>query len=100
MSDTLAYLTFLGIFLVSVTIFFGEAILSSVTLFVDLDREELSSMPVDKILMSIGVVDLGVTGFFGVPGGVSLGVTSEVFLRVPDGYLFTLFCPNLLSPNH
>ena len=56
----------------------GGVILSGATLFVDLDKEELPSMPGDKILMSLGVLDLGVTSIFVVPGVVDLGFSGKI----------------------
>ena len=64
----MASLSFLGNVFVSVTVFSFRVILSGVTLFVELYRDELSYMPGDKTAMSLGVVDLE---FYGV---VALGV--------------------------
>ena len=57
-------------------------------------------MPGDQMLMSIGVVDLGFTSIFGVPGVVSLGVPGEVSIGVSDGSMLTVLCHNSLIPNH
>ena len=89
-------------------------ILSGVTFFVELNREELSSMPGGKRIISIGVVDLGVPVDFlftdivdlGVTGVVAIGVSGKVSLRVPgnffflfpNGYIFTIFFPYSLRP--
>ena len=58
--------------MIFITIYFG-LIFSGVTLFVELERKEFSSMPGDKMLMPIGVIYLVVTGVYGVPGVVVLG---------------------------
>ena len=65
------------------------------------------------MLMSIGVVDLGFHGVFGVPGifslwvpvVVTLGVPGKFFLLdtdkvffVPGGSMFTIFCTYSLRP--
>ena len=72
-------------------------------------------MPVDEILMSLGVEYLGVIGIFGVtyvialgfhgvdalgvPGKVDLWVPSKVFILVPDVSMFTIFSSYLLRSN-
>ena len=68
--------------------FFGEVNLSGFTLFDELYREELQSMPVDERLMSIGVEDLGVIGVLGVTSVVALGVPGKVALWIPGKFVF------------
>ena len=88
------------------TILLGGGILSGFTLFDEIDREELLSIPGDKSLMSLGVLELGYPGIFGVPGVFflrvtsffALGVTGKVVFGVPDWSVFTIFCHNLLRP--
>ena len=41
-------------------------------------------MPINKMLMSQGIVGFGVHGVFGVPGVISLEVTGVVALGIPD----------------
>ena len=44
--------------------FFGGVNLSGVTLFDEINREELLYKPVEKWIMDLGVANLGVLGFF------------------------------------
>ena len=77
-SDNPASLFYFKTFLISMNEFLFGVILSGVTLFVDLDREELSSVYGDQMETSIGVVHLG----------------------FPVVSMFTVFCPIELIPNH
>ena len=60
-------------------VFISRVVISGVTLYVELDREELSSMPGDKKAISMDVIDLG------VPGVVVLGF--------PFGSMFNVLFP-------
>ena len=70
--------------MISVTFLF-VVVISGVTLFVGLDREELSSMPDGKMEMSLGVHDLG------DPGAVDIVVSGVVSFVVLIGFMFALF---------
>ena len=76
------------------TIYFWRVNLSGVTLFVKPEKEELLSMTGDKRLISLGVLNLGVPGVFGVPGVVALGVTSKFAFGVTNGYMFNVLHHN------
>ena len=66
------------------TILLGRVIFSGVTLFVYLKKEEIISMHGDKMLIFIGLVDLGVPSVAAlwVPGVVSFSVPSKVAFGV------------------
>ena len=52
--------------------FFGGVNLSGVTLFDEINREELLYKPVEKWIMDLGVANLGVLGFLELPVLLSL----------------------------
>ena len=72
----------------------GGGILSVVSLFVELDREEITYMSVEIRLISLCVVNLGVPGVFGFLVVVALVTPSEAYLGVPNGSVFTTLFPN------
>ena len=80
MISATTYLSAFGFFNIYMTIYFWRVNLSGVTLFVKPEKEELLSMTGDKRLISLGVLNLGVPGVFGVPDVVALGVTVKVSL--------------------
>ena len=82
-SDTLAYLTLLGKNSDVCDYILGGINISVVTLFVDSERKELSSMPGDKSLIFLRVVDLGVLGVFGVPVVFILRLPVDSSLELP-----------------
>ena len=55
-------------------------------------------MPGYKMLISLGGVEIGVTGMIGVTGVVALGVPSKTDFGVPNGSMFTVFFPNSPIP--
>ena len=79
-SDTLTYLSLLQTYLVSVNAFLFGVTTSGITLFVELNRDELSSMCGDRREMYPCVVELG------FPGAVAR--------CVPILSMFTVLCPN------